>query len=279
MFGLLYTGDSYKSQTENLVLCTRTYLKLCYRNAIEIYDLAGQKKDLLAFWIINRNRGISPLNNLDKRKNTEKPEDRIQALCDELLVHSMTTKLYASFSLESFINSFAVFMTNKNILVNVPGEAKEVILYCVSRLYDKMSTLDKWDEVANQFGQSKINKYTLLWKKFCNLYSYRDDVVHDKPIFICRTGDILKVKKGMIKTIRKEESEPDLITYYINDAYQACKTHDDMIRKLHVITGVTGESDRQDFFVLPKNYHRKIKNVIKRLEELEKEIGNKENTL
>ena len=180
MFGLLYTGDAYKSQTEYLVSCTETYLKLCYRSACEIYDLAQQNKELLSFLMI-KSCGTGP-KNLERQKTGARLEDKIGEMYEELIIHSCTTKLYVTFSLESFINSFVTYLINHRILNNVKDEVKEIILHNISRLYDKMSTLDKWEEVANQFGKNKLNKYTVLWKKFCNLYRYRDDMVHDKPI-------------------------------------------------------------------------------------------------
>ncbi|ATW27266.1 hypothetical protein [Candidatus Formimonas warabiya] len=272
MFGLLHTGDSYKSQTEYLVSCTQTYLKLCYGSACEIYDLALQNKQLVSFLMIKRDGAKSPPRKLEKYKKTDKLEDEIQEMYEELVAHSCTTKLYATFSLESFINAFTTYLINQKILNNVQDEVKEVILHTISRLYDKLSTLDKWEEITHQFGQNRLNKSTVLWKRFCNLYNFRDNIVHDKPVFILRTGDAIKIKKGMIAPVRREEAEPSMIARYIHDAYQACKIHDDMIRKLYTITGISEEGTKTDFFVLPQNYHRKIKNVVKRLEELEQEL-------
>ncbi|MEL7563377.1 MAG: hypothetical protein AAGU27_00610 [Dehalobacterium sp.] len=270
MFGLLYTGDSYKSQTEYLVSCTETYLKLCYRSACEIYDLAQQNKDLLSFLMIKRSG--NGLKSLEKHKTSQRLEDKMSEIYEELVTHSCTTKLYATFSLESFINAFSTYLINQRILNNVQDEVKEIILHNISRLYDKLSTLDKWEEVANQFGQNKLNKHTMLWKRFCNLYQYRDNMVHDKPVFILRTGDVIRVKKGIMAQVKSDEIEPATIARYINDAYQACKVHDDMIYKLYFITGVSEEEEQEKFFVLPRNYHRKIKNIIKKLEDLEQEI-------
>jgi len=273
MFGLLHTGDLYKSQTEHLVVCTQTYLKLCYRDASGILDLVKKNKDcFMSFWTNNRDNVKTAKRNLEEQKRTENIEDQLKEIYQELIIHSRTTKLYASFSLESFINSFATFLTNRKILVNVQDETKEVILHYVSRLYDRMSTLDKWEEVAKQFGQSKLNKSTVLWKRFCDLYTYRDNVVHDKPVFIRRTGDIVKIKRGMIRFVKKEEADPSVFAHYINDAYQACKTHDNMIHKLYMITGVEEESIQNQFYVLPQNYHRKIKNVVHKLSSMEEEI-------
>ncbi|MGI6684182.1 MAG: hypothetical protein ACOX47_01465 [Bacillota bacterium] len=270
MFGLLYTGDAYKSQTEYLVSCTETYLKLCYRSACEIYDLAHENKELLSFLMIKG--WDKSLRSLERNKTGQRLEDKMVEMYEELIAHSCTTKLYVTFSLESFINSFATYLINHRILNNVQDEVKETILHNISRLYDRMSTLDKWEELANQFGKNKFNKYTVLWKKFCNLYRYRDNMVHDKPIFILRTGDVIKVKKGMIAPVQKEEIEPSTIARSINDAYQACKVHDDMIHKIYLITGVEEEEERTKFYILPRNYHRKIKNIIKKLEDLEQEI-------
>lgn len=273
MFGLLYTGDAYKSQTEYLVLSAKTYLKLCYRSAAEIYELALENKEMLSFLMI-KGWGTG-LKNLERHKSGQRLEDKMGEMYEELITHSCTTKLYVTFSLESFINSFATYLINQRILNNVRDEVKEIILHNNSRLYDKMSTLDKWEEVAHQFGKSKLNKYTVLWKKFCNLYRYRDNMVHDKPIFILRTGDVIRVKKGIIAPVKREEIEPSTIAKYINDAYQACKVHDDMIKKIYVITGVPEEEEQVKFFILPRNYHRKIKNIIKKLEDLEQEIQEK----
>lgn len=270
MFGLLYTGDSYKSQTEYLVSCTETYLKLCYRSACEIHDLAQQNKELLSFLMI-RSTGTG-LKSLERQRTGQRLEDRMGEMYEELIAHSCTTKLYATFSLESFINSFATYLINQKILHNVQDEVKEIILHNISRLYDKMSILDKWEEVASQFGQNRLNKNTVLWKKFCNLYRYRDNMVHDKPVFILRTGDIIKVKKGIIAPVKREEIEPSNIARYIHDAYQACKVHDDMIHRLYFITGVPEDEEQAKFFVLPRNYHRKMKNIVKKLEDLEREI-------
>ncbi|MGI6065214.1 MAG: hypothetical protein ACOYI2_01835 [Bacillota bacterium] len=272
MFGLLHTGDSYQSQTEHLVHCTQTYLKLCYGNARDIFELAKENRELISFWAKNRERSQESRSNLEKQKNAEKVEDQIQEYYRELIIHSCTTKLYASFSLESFINAFATFLTNRKILVSVQDEAKETILHYISRLYDKMSTLDKWEEVAAQFGSTQLNKRTILWKKFCELYRFRDSAVHDKPIFIRRTGDVVQIKRGVIRQVKVESKETSAIARYINDAYQACKTHDDMIRKLYTITGVKEEEGNTQFYVLPNNYHRRIKTVVKKLEELEQQI-------
>lgn len=270
MFGLLYTGDSYKSQTEYLVSCTETYLKLCYRSACDIYDLAQQNKSLLSFLII-KGSGCS-LKSLERQKTGQGLEDRISEMYEELVIHSCTTKLYATFSLESFINTFSTYLINHRILNNVQDEVKEIILHNISRLYDKLSTLDKWEEVADQFGSAKFNKYTVLWKKFCDLYRYRDNIVHDKPVFILRTGDTIKIKKGIVSLVQNEDLEPATIARYINDAYQACKVHDDMIHKIHLITGVPEEEAQSKLFVLPRNYHRKIKNVVNKLADLEQEL-------
>mgnify|MGYP000954409941 CR=1 FL=1 len=271
MFGLLYTGDAYKSQTEYLVSCAETYLKLCYRSACEIYDLAHENKELLSFLMI---KGWGPgLKSLERHKAGQRVEDKMIEMYEELITHSSTTKLYVTFSLESFINSFATYLINHRILNNVQDEVKEIILHNISRLYDKLSTLDKWEEVANQFGKSKLNKYTVLWKKFCDLYRYRDNMVHDKPVFILRTGDVIRVRKGIIAPVKKEEIEPSTIARYINDAYQACKVHDDMIHRIYFITGVPEEGEQAKFFILPRNYHRKIKNIVKKLEDLEQEIN------
>lgn len=269
MFGLLYTGDSYKSQTAYLGSCTETYLKLCYLSACEIYDLALQNKELLSFLMIKGKDNNFKV--LERTGTGLRLEDKMSEMYEELVTHSCTTKLYATFSLESFINAFSTYLINQRILNHVQDGVKEIILHNISRLYDKLSTLDKWEEVLNQFGHSKFNKNTVLWKKFCSLYQYRDSMVHDKPVFILRTGDVIRVKKGIMAQVKGAEMEPATIAHYINDAYQACKVHDDMIHKLYQITGVF-EEEQDKFFVLPRNYHRKIKNVIKKLEDLELEI-------
>lgn len=273
MFGLLQTGDSYKSQTEHLTQCTHTYLRLCYQNACDIYDLTKENKELLTIWLKNRDNLPATKQNLEKQKNAQKVEDKLQELHEELIIHCRTTKLYASFSLESFINAFATFLTNHKILSSVQDELKEVILHNISRLYDKMSTLDKWEEVAKQFGNTSLNKRTVLWKSFMDLYSFRDNVVHDKPIFIRSTGDLIQIRKGMIKSVKQPPPEQSVLAQYINDAYKACKTHDEMIRKLHTITEIPEEKNNKQLYILPNNYHRKIKNVVKKLEELENEMA------
>jgi hypothetical protein len=127
MFGLLYTGDAYKSQTEYLVSCTETYLKLCYRSACEIYDLAQQNKELLYFLMI-KSCGTGP-KNLERQKTGARLEDKIGEMYEELIIHSCTTKLYVTFSLESFINSFVTYLINHRILNNVKDEVKEIILH------------------------------------------------------------------------------------------------------------------------------------------------------
>lgn len=273
MFGLLQTGDSYQSHTEHLVKCTQTYLKLCYRSACDIFQVVKENRKFLTYSIGSNEQLHWSGQSLENKKNAQRIEDQIKDIYRELIIHSNTTKLYASFSLESFINAFATFLTNRKILVSVQDEAKETILHYVSRLYDKMSTLDKWEEVASQFGSTRLNKQTILWKKFCELYRFRDSEVHDKPIFIRRTGDILQIKKGVIKTVKLAEPQQSLTAHYINDAYQACKTHDDMIRKLYLITGTEDKEENSRFYVLPNNCHRKIKTIVKKLEDMENEIG------
>ncbi len=273
MIGLLHTGDSYKSQTEYLVSCTQTYLKLCYRSACEILDLSQQNKQTIPFMMLKRDGvAANSSNKLGINKTSGRWEEKVQEIYEELVTHSCTTKLYASFSLESFINAFATYLINQRILNNVQDGVKDIILHNISRLYDRLSTLDKWEEVAQQFGNSKLNKSTVLWKRFCGLYSYRDKMVHDKPIFILRTGDQVKIKKGVIASVKKDETEPSAIAHFIQDAYQVCKVHDNMIQKLYLLTGISEEEQQINFFVLPRNYHRRIKNVVKKLEELEQEI-------
>lgn len=272
MFGLLHTGDLYQSQTGYLVQCTQTYLKLCYWDARQILDISRNNKELILLLVYDQDQREGTGPGKGKQKDAEKIDAKIKEFYKELVIHSQTTKLYATFSLESFINTFATFLTNQKILVSVQDEARELILHYISRLYDKMSTLDKWEEVAKQFGQTKLNKNTVLWKKFCELYRFRDNAVHDKPIFIRRSGDILQIQRGMIRQVKKENLEQSAIASYIQDAYQACKVHDNMINKLHLITGTPEEKDQTGFYVLPNNYHRRIKNLIKQLEELEQEF-------
>lgn len=272
MFGLLHTGDLYRSQTGYLVQCTQTYLNLCYWDARQILEIVRNNKELFVLLVQDRNRMEDSGPGKGKKKETEKIEGKIKEFYRELVIHSQTTKLYVTFSLESFINTFATFLTNQKILVSVQDEAKELILHYISRLYDKMSTLDKWEEVARQFSQTKLNKNTMLWKRFCELYRFRDNAVHDKPVFIRRSGDILQIQRGMIRQVKKENPEQSPIAHYIQDAYQACKVHDDMINKLHMITGTPEEKEQTGFYVLPNNYHRRVKNLIKQLEELEQEF-------
>lgn len=272
MFGLLHTGDLYRSQTGYLVQCTQTYLNLCCRDARQLLEITRNNKELIIMMVQDRDYRESAGPGKGKQKDAQKIDVKIKEFYRELVIHSQTTKLYATFSLESFINTFATFLTNQKILVSVQDEARELILHYISRLYDKMSTLDKWEEVARQFGQAKLNKNTILWKKFCELYRFRDNAVHDKPVFIRRSGDILQIQRGMIRQVKKENPEQSTIACYIQDAYQACKVHDNMINKLHLITDTPEEQEQTGFYVMPNNYHRRIKNLIKQLEELEQEF-------
>lgn len=263
MFGLLYTGDSYQSQTEYLVASTETYLNLCYQSACAIYELAQENKELLKI----------RCSQSEKLPIDQVLDENMGVKYEELAMHSCTTKLYVTFSLESFINFFIPYLINQRILIYVKDEVKDLILHNTSRLYDRLSTLDKWEEVAQQFGQKKLNKYSVLWKKVCRLYRYRDNMVHDKPVFILRTGDAVRVKRGVIAQVQKEEFEPMTIAQYMNDAYQACKAHDDIIQKIYDIVDLEQEEEHKVFFILPRNFHRKIKNIIKKIEDLEQEIS------
>ncbi|MCR6544009.1 hypothetical protein NVS47_00485 [Dehalobacterium formicoaceticum] len=263
MFGLLYTGDFYQSQTEYLVASTSTYLDLCYQSACAIYELAKESKELL------KTRCSEP----DRLPIDQVLDENMGARYEELAMHSCTTKLYVTFSLESFINSLIPYLINQRILIHVDDEVKDLVLHNMSRLYDRLSTLDKWEEVAQQFGRKKLNKYSVLWKKVCRLYRYRDSMVHDKPVFILRSGDAVRVKRGMLAQVQKEEIEPMTIAQYMNDAYQACKAHDDIIQKIYDILSVEKEEKRRGLFILPRNYHRKIKNIIKKIGDLEQEIS------
>lgn len=272
MFGLLQTGGVYKSQTEQLVRCTHTYLKLCYQNARDIYELTKNKNEVFSDWLKSREHMPCPPSNLEApKKQGDRIEEKIHELHHQLVVHTTTTKLFVSFSLESFINSFATYLTNHRILISVGDNAKEVILHYISRLYDKLSTLDKWEEITKQFGAARLNKQTVLWKNFCELYSFRDNVVHDKPVFIRSTGDVLQIKKGVVRSVKPDEGDTSVVAGNLWDAYRACKTHDEMINKILQITNVSDESYHKDYYILQNSYHYKIKNLVKKLKDLEAE--------
>lgn len=265
MFGILHTGDSYTSQTEHLVSSTRTYLRLCYLNAFAIHKLSAEEPGLIS--CLKKNNKTAFIPGLGMIKNNASMEEMAGEAYRELVIHSETAKLYAAFSLESFINSFATFLANQKILINVQDEARETILHYIGRLFDRMSTLDKWEEVAVQYGRTHFNRQTVLWKRFCDLYRFRDNAVHDKPLFFRRTGDILQIKKGVLKPVQQLPKLESPAAHYLNEAYQACKTHDDMVGKLLMITGV--KEEQEACFVIPNHYHRKIKTLIKKVQALE----------